>query len=233
MGALQEILRSQPVWRGGALASSVAAEPSGFQDLDEELPGGGWPRQGLSEILNDPPGVGELALILPALAALTQAGKRAVLVAPPHIPYAPALAAAAVDLVNVLIVTAGRRDALWVAEQALRSGSCHVLAVWLAKARYTELQRLAVAAEAGRALAFVYRPRAAAGESSPACLRLALEPAGRELAVHILKRRGAPLAAPLLLTLKSPFHVVGRASPSRAPAGDAGNARRLGLPVHA
>jgi protein ImuA len=233
MGTLEEILRSHPVWRGGALASTAAAQPSGFRDLDEALPGGGWPRQGLTEILNDRPGVGELALILPALAALTQAGKRAVMVAPPHIPYAPAFAAAGVDLVHLLVVTAGRCDALWAAEQALRSGSCHALAAWLPKARYAELQRLAVAAESSRAVAFLHRPCAAAGESSPACLRLALEAAGTELAVHILKRRGAPLAAPLLLPLKRPFHVVGRASPSRPAAGNAGNARRLGLPVHA
>jgi hypothetical protein len=233
MAALEDILRSQPVWRGGALASSVAAQPSGFPDLDEELPGGGWPRPGFTEILNDRPGVGELALILPALAALTRAGKHAVLVAPPRIPYAPALAAAGIDLVNLLVVTAGRRDALWAAEQALRSGSCHALAAWLPKARYAELQRLAVAAESSRAVAFLYRPCAAADESSPACLRLALEAAGAELAVHILKRRGAPLAAPLLVPLKRPFHVVGRASSPRPPAGEAGNARRLGLPVHA
>ena len=233
MAALEEILRSQPVWRGGALAGNVAALSSGFQDLDEALPGGGWPRQGFTEVLNDRAGVGELSLILPALAALTRGGKRAVLVALPHIPYAPALAAAGVDLVNLLVVTAGRQDALWAAEQALRAGGCHALAAWPAKARYTELQRLAVAAEASRAVAFLYRPRAAADESSPACLRLALEPAGAELAVHILKRRGAPLAAPLLLPLKRPFHAVGRASPPRASAGNAGNARRLGLPVHA
>jgi len=233
MATLEDILRSQPVWRGSALAGGVAAQPSGFQDLDEALPGGGWPREALTEILHDRAGIGEFTLIAPALAALTRAGKRAVLVAPPHIPYAPALAAAGVDLVNLLVVTAERREALWAAEQALRSGACHALAAWLAKARYAELQRLAVAAEAGRALAFLYRPPAAADESSPACLRLALESAGAQLAVHILKRRGAPLAAPLSLPLKRPFHVVGRASPPRASAGDAGNARRLGLPVHA
>src|SRR3954466_4173164 len=110
MAALEDILRSQPVWRGGALAGGVAAQPSGFQELDEALPGGGWPRQGLTEILYDRPGIGELTLIAPALAELTRAGRRAVLVAPPHVPYAPALAAAGVDLVNLLVVTADRRE---------------------------------------------------------------------------------------------------------------------------
>ena len=230
---LDEILQRHPVWRGGALSRAVEAIPTGFAVLDAELPGGGWPRHGLTELLADEPGMGELGLLLPALAVLTRGGKRAVWVSPPHVPYAPALAAAGVDLVNLLIVAGNRRESLWAAEQALRSGACHALAAWLPKARYTDLQRLAVAAEASRAVAFLYRPSAAAAESSPACLRLALEPAGTELAVHLLKRRGAPRAAPLHLPLERPFHALGRASLPRAVPRDARAARRLGLPVHA
>src|SRR6266566_3394303 len=103
MGALEEILQRHPVWRGGALARTIAALPTGFVPLDAELPGGGWPRQGLTELLADEAGIGELGLILPALAALTSAGKRVVWVAPPHVPYAPALTACGVDLVHLLV----------------------------------------------------------------------------------------------------------------------------------
>ena len=234
MVALAEILERHPVWRGGGLAQALAALSSGFAALDAELPGAGWPRQALTEILADNTGIGELELILPALAALTGAGQRAVWVSPPHVPYAPALAAAGVDLVNLLVVRAPeRRDALWAAEQALRSGSSGALAAWLPRPRYAELQRLAVAAEAGRAAAFLFRPLAAANESSPAALRVALEPAGSELHLRIIKRRGSPLARPLRLALKRPFHVVGRAALPRAAGGDARADRRLGLPVHA
>src|SRR6266850_6757452 len=234
MSAIEEILQRHPIWRGGAMARAVDAIPTGFAGLDAALPGGGWPRQGLTELLAEDAGIGELGLILPVLAALTGAGKRAVWVSPPHLPYAPALAAAGVDLTALVIVAQpSRRDALWAAEQALRSGSCHALAAWLPKPRYAELQRLAVAAEASHAVAFVYRPLAAAAESSPACLRLALQPAGLELAVHIVKRRGAPLAAPLYLPLKRPFHVLGRAALSRPAERAARTARILGLPVHA
>lgn len=234
MGALEEILQRHPVWRGGALAQSAQVLPCGFAALDAEIPGGGWPSQALTEVLADETGIGELSLILPAFARLTSAGKRAIWIAPPHVPYAPALAAGGVDLANLLIVQpGGRRDALWAAEQALRAGSCHGLAAWLPKARYAELQRLAVAAQASRAVAFIFRPLAARSESSPACLRLALEPAGSALAVHIMKRRGSPLAAPLKLPLERPFHVLGRASLPRPAGDDARAARRVGLPVHA
>ena len=238
MGVLDAILQRHPVWRGGTLAKSVSVLPTGFAALDAELPGAGWPRQALTEVLSDVPGIGELGLILPALAALTGAGQRVVWIAPPHVPYAPALTASGMDLVNLLIVRPQNRYyALWAAEQALRSGSCHALAAWLPasspKVRYAELQRLSVAAEAGRTAVFVFRPLAAAAESSPACLRIALEPAGCELGVHLIKRRGAPLAMPLYLPLKRPFHVLGRAAPPGARGGDARAARRLGLPVHA
>jgi hypothetical protein len=234
MVALAEILARHPVWRGGALAQAIAALPTGFGALDAELPGGGWPRQGLTELLADEPGIGELELVLPALAALTRAGRRVVWIAPPYVPYAPALAAAGMDLVNLLIVRpATHREALWAAEQALRSGSCHALAAWLPRPRYAELQRLAVAAETSHAVAFLFRPRRAANESSPACVRLALESAALELQVRIVKRRGVPAASALRLPLKRPFHVVGRAAFPRSAAGDAPAGGRLGLPVHA
>src|SRR5690349_10190577 len=104
MGALEQILQRHPVWRGGALAPGAQALPSGFAALDAALPGGGWPFQGLAEVLADESGVGELALVLPAFARLTSAGKRAIWIAPPHVPYAPALAAGGVDLANLLLV---------------------------------------------------------------------------------------------------------------------------------
>ena len=234
MGALDQLLQRNVLWRGGSLGVAPDAVPSGFAGLDAELPGGGWPRAGLCELLADAEGIGELTLVLPALARLTGAGNRVVWMGPPHLPYAPALAAAGLDPVNLLVVRpASRREALWATEQALRSGSCHALAAWLPKVRYAELQRLAVAAQASRAVAWLFRPLAAASEPSPACLRLALAPGGSELAVRILKRRGAPLATPLHLSLDRPFHVVGRTALSRAREASVAAARRLGLPVHA
>jgi len=120
------------------------------------------------------------------------------------------------------------------AKQVLTRDAGITIADWLrVKPRYADLQRLAVASEAGRAAAFLFRPLAAANESSPACLRIALQPAARELHVRIVKRRGSPLARPLRLALDRPFHVVGRAALPRIAGGDARADRRLGLPVHA
>ena len=212
----------------------MPAIPTGFDLLDAELPGGGWPAGALTELVGLHEGIGELQLVLPTLARLSTAGKRIIWLAPPHLPYAPALAAAGVDLANLAVVRApGRRDALWAAEQALRAGSCHALLAWFRNARYPELRRLAVAAEASRAFVALFRPAEAAHESSPACLRIALEPAEGELAVRIFKRRGAPAAVPLRLPVKRPVHALGRPAPSLPLRRDARDHRRLGLPVHA
>ena len=231
---VEQLLRQHAVWRGGAPQPGLPAIPTGYPALEGELPGGGWPSAGLTEILSGPRGIGELQLVLPALASLTWSGKRVVWIAPPHLPYAPALAAAGVDLAQLVVVRApGRRDSLWAAEQALRAGCSHAVLAWLGRASYDELRRLALAAESGPAWVALFRPREAASDASPACLRLALEPVGDALGVQILKRRGAPAAAPLLLPVKRPVHALGRAPLSVPAAGGSAADRRLGLPVHA
>ena len=233
MASLEDILQRHPVWRGGATKLEIPAVSSGYPSLDSRLAGGGWPTGALTEILCGPEGIGELQLVLPAMAALSWAGKRVMWLAPPHLPYAPALAAAGVDLAHLTVVRApDRRDALWAAEQALRAKSCHALLGWFRRAGYEEMRRLALAAEGSPAWVALFRPPEAALESSPAALRLALDADGEALAIRILKRRGAP-AAPLSLPVPRPFHALGRI-PLSVPAEPRARAdRRLGLPVHA
>ena len=73
--ALADVLARGDVWRGDTLASLPEATiPSGYPELDAELPGGGWPRGGLSEFLVERSSVGELSLLLPALACLSRDG---------------------------------------------------------------------------------------------------------------------------------------------------------------
>lgn len=224
MASLQDLLQRQSVWRGGTPAPVAgAALASGFAELDRALPGGGWPAGGLTEIFCERDGIGEVQLVLPAFAALTREAKRVAWIAPPHLPYAPALAAAGLDLAHLAVVRApGRRDALWAAEQVLRSGACHALLAWLPQARYAELRRLAVAAEAGRAFVALFRPLLATAEPSPAVLRLLLEPNGPRLAAHVLKRRGAPVEVPLDIPVHRPPDALGRArlpaAAARSPA---------------
>ncbi len=204
---LSEVLARPDIWRGDRLVEApVPGVPSGFATLNAHLPGGGWPRGALIEVLLDGVGLGELSLLLPTLARVKEEGGWTLLVAPPHEPHAPAWTAAGVDLARLAVVSPARpADTLWATEQALLSGAPDAVLSWTEQVDPRQLRRLQVAAADGSALAFLFRPARAAQESSVAPLRLRLS-SGREgtLTIHILKRRGPPLAAPLHLILPRP-----------------------------
>ena len=203
--ALAEVLARGDVWRGDALASlNEAAIPSGHPELDAELPGGGWPRGNLTEILVDRGGLGEMSLLLPALARLSASGGWLALVAPPWLPHAPAWAAAGLALDRLVIVRAGKQAA-WCCEQLLASGGFAAVLAWPeANIDARVLRRLQVAAEGRPTFACLWRPTRQAATPSPAPLRLAVSAAESGLSVHILKRRGRPAARPLNLSLARP-----------------------------
>ena len=209
--SLAHILERSDIRRGDAFA--VAPAPtlaSGFPRLDAELPGGGWPRGQLTELLPEGEGIGELGLLLPALAALTAAGQTVVLIAPPHCAHAPAWAAAGIRLDGLHLVFPCRpRDALWAGVEALRCGGVAATLLWLdglfrGALPANSLRRLQVAAGEGGGGAFCFRPPRLAAETSPAPLRLQLEGAGRHLRVTLLKRRGPPARQPILLDVRRP-----------------------------
>jgi hypothetical protein len=213
--ALADILQHGLVWRVGELTRvEWPGIPSGFPALDAELPGGGWPAGVLTELLPEHIGIGELRALGPALAQITKQGQWVAWIAPPYLPYAPALEAAGIDLTRVMIVrTKSAQESLWAIEQALQSGACGAVLGWPEKASFAQLRRLQIAAEGSPALAFLFRAPLAAREASPAALRLHLQGMKGELAIRILKRRGGPLARPILLT---PAPVVEK--PQRAVA---------------
>jgi len=187
---IARILEHPAIWRGRS-AARLETLPSGFAALDEALPGGGWPRSGLIEILIARFGSGELSLLLPVLASLTRAaGARwCVWVAPPLMPFAPALVARGVVLDRVAVV--GGERALWAFGQVLNSGACDAALAWVRQPQPRDLRRLQLAAEKGRTLGVLFRPRRAAREASAAVLRLGLEASAAALRISFLKGRGS------------------------------------------
>jgi hypothetical protein len=214
--SLESVLQHPGIWRGDRRAqTAVDALPSGFSALDELLPGGGWPRGALTEVLLARQGIGELRLLTPALARLPEADGWLAWVAPPYVPHAAALAAAGIDLARVLVAKpATDIDAWWTTEQALRSGACGALLAWLRAADERRMRRLQLAAETGQAWGVLFRHARAAQERSPAALRLLLAPVADGLAVHVLKRRGGPVSRPLVVALPP----TGAARLARCPA---------------
>jgi len=187
--SLRDLLSHPRIWRGrdGDSVGAVTV-PTGFQALDDYLPGGGWPLKAITEIFVERYGVGELSLLMPALASLDVERQWIVWIAPPFVPYAPALLRCGLDLSRILLVHPSRSkkdDVLWVTEQAIRSRSTAVALAWIEETDTTALRRMQLGAEECGCWTVLFRPMTAAGESSPAALRLRLSsaPAGETAAV--------------------------------------------------
>jgi protein ImuA len=190
------------LWRASQLARGRGrVVDTGYPTLSAELPDGGWPLGALVDLLVQQAGVGEFRLLRPALGKV---GKRPIaLLQPPHTPNALGLGYIGLRLEHMLHVkTSATADALWSAEQILRAGSCGALIFWAQHVKASALRRLHLAAQASETLFVMVGSLAAAQDSSPALLRLALRPAEDGLTVDIVKRRGPTLAAPLSVVLQ-------------------------------
>lgn len=238
------------LWRGDEW---IHADPrseyatTGFPDLERELPGGGWPQGQLVELLVDHAGIGELGLLLPALAAVTRAGRSCVWVLPAQpdgapaatnggrlpastaLPYAPALEAAGLDLARTIFVRPlTTRESGWALEQSLRAAHLGALVGWLpetgssGEADFRSLRRLHLLAQRHRALVFILRAARHAQSPSPAALRLRLQHDDGQLQVQVLKRRGRPLLDPVAIQVHPEAWGRARTPAHAAPASAAG-----------
>lgn len=200
------------VWRAGELGgAALQTVDTGYVGLNQVLPGGGWPQGALIEVLQPQAGLHEWGLLAPALAAQQQAAPHQLLVllGAPCLPFGPALGARRLNMRRLLAVQAQGGDGpalLWATREALQCADVGSVLAWLPDARSAHLRRLQIAAHAHHKLLFVFRPLRARLESSPALLRLLLEGAAHEAAgdvlVHLLKRRGPPLAMPIVLATR-------------------------------
>jgi hypothetical protein len=196
VSSLADILADARVWRlkDASAAPTRPVWSTGRSSLDARLPGGGWPTASLIEVLLDDTGLGEVQLFLPALVESQRTSGDVpwlVWIAPPHEPYAPALAQQGIELTRLLVVRpTTATEALWAAEQALGSGVCAAVLLWLKGTDDRWLRRLKLAAEAGGALGVLFRPERHRFESSPASLRLLLTQGEHETRLDLLKVQG-------------------------------------------
>lgn len=196
MSQLSKLLQHSQLWRSGRRnkAFRQAAISSGHSALDRALHSRGWPRAGTSELLCAHEGIGELSLLIPALAELSQRHFVAWL-NPPFQPYAPALYQAGVRLEHCLFVHSGNvRDQLWAAEELLRAETFAALIHWSGSANLSDrdLRRLQLAAKESGCWHAHFRAWQLARQSSPAPLRLQLESTATQLHIQLLKQAGGP-----------------------------------------
>ena len=185
-------LTPQPLlWRGKQLSHRIHTLSTGHDALDEALPGHGWPTGAVTELVNDTAGCGELSLLLPVLARLSQQGHQIVMVDPPWIPYPSALHGRGLAVEKLLLIrTQNRKESLWACEQVVRGMSGGAMLAWPDTLSFGELRRLQLAARSSQKTVFLFRDQKAANTSSPAALRLQLTPDDGDLQIRVLKCRG-------------------------------------------
>jgi len=212
------------LWLGHQLGRhSDTGIPSGYPTLDAELPGRGWPRRCLTELLLARAGIGELRLLAPALVGAQS--RHVILFDPPMQLAASVLQSYGFDLDQVLVVTTRTKalpagDSLWSLEQALKSGHVGAVVAWLPpRLRAERVRRLQLAAHNHDGAAFVFRESAVADRPSASPLRLALRAAGADrLRIDVVKRRGSPKIEPLVLDLPSALSAAAKRRSAAASA---------------
>jgi len=190
------------LWRGTELGGPVSdVLTSGFAELDAVLPGGGWPCGSSTEVLVRQFSVVEMRLLAHVIAAQTRRGRTVALVGPSLAPHAPGLRHEGVDERHLVWVDVDTpRDRLWATEQLIKAGTFGAIVSWLSHVRAEQIRRLQVLSSRCKGPVFLCRPEVAARDSSAAPLRvLARVETDWQLAVQVLKRKGAQLEETLLL----------------------------------
>ncbi|AXT38499.1 recombinase RecA [Alteromonas sp. BL110] len=144
------------IWRARDQKQSETKFSLGFSCLDKAL-NGGVASTGLVRI-SSLTGVGELSLFKRVICQ-HRTHKLVVFINPPGLLQSPWLENLGLKAQQVLVVkTSAAQEALWAAEQCLKSTACHCVVLWSDAVNQKEARRLQVAATHNDALCLLYTP---------------------------------------------------------------------------
>lgn len=207
---LEKLLQNPGLWQASRLHGQPGGSPvlaTGIDALDNLLHRGGLPADAITETLLEQAGIGELRLLLRALQRNTGDRRNIFIIAPPYIPFAPALQQTGLAPSRVIVISPpGLKEQLWALEQVLRSGSAVGALSWFMQQQpgYADLRRLQLAARQHATATLLVRHARQAGERSPAALRLQLSARAEQLDIHILKQHGGWSGQRLSISRESP-----------------------------
>jgi cell division inhibitor SulA len=195
---IDQLLHDNPnLWRGCDMAGQgFHGRSTGFSQLDDILPGRGWPHSGLIEVISPCWGMGELQLLIPLMRSIVEQGQWILWISPPYLLYAPALVQAGINTEQVLVVKLDTscKDALWSMEKALQTRNCGLVLAWQNWLPGKVLRRLQLAAETGSTLGVLFKHHDS--KHSPSSIRLQIKDSSSrnssftEAEVTLIKARG-------------------------------------------
>ena len=208
--SIESCLNRRDIWRGNrSTITTRSVVPTGFDELDQCLPGGGWPLGAMTEVLVKDINHSPLWLIAPALSVLSKQARWQTWITPPHTPFAPALNDNGIELSRILLVRPSRQqDALWAAEESLRSGGCSVVLFWTQHLGRTPLRRLQLAAERSQTWMICFCTGPAVDPHTSAALRIQCQPDPDGIQLNILKCRGGRSVNNLTLSRRTPVQHI-------------------------
>lgn len=178
--------KRQLIWNGRHQQKSILMESSGYAELDAQL-SGGFPQKGVVMLHSDC-GIGELRLLLPSL--INKQGL-CVFINPPALLDAEFFYHQGMELERILLINVhSANEALWSAEQCLKSGACEAVLLWQNHLEIHHIQRLQLASDQGECRQFIFRNQAQKNISLPVNLSLTLQAEERGIGITINKRKG-------------------------------------------
>lgn len=171
------------VWRGshskGDSRNKRQSIDTGYKSINKQLYSQGWPLGTTTEFGIQQYGIGELRLLMPAFRKIQKSGqqKHIILIAPPYLPFAPALAKEGVNLSFLTVIqTRTLKDSLWAAEQSLLANCCAAVVCWTGaqKINNHDLRRLQLVSEKTQTWNVLFRHSRCLEESSASGLRIQL-----------------------------------------------------------
>ncbi|MEZ8775641.1 translesion DNA synthesis-associated protein ImuA [Vibrio sp. 10N.247.310.17] len=179
----------QLIWTGLQSTTQGSTTSTGYPQLDKQLDGG-FPTHGVIEVESQQ-GIGELRLLTPYLAQ-QNSQKLAIFINPPGKICAEFFSSQGIELDNILVIEPQRDlDALWAAEQCLKSGACHSVLLWGADLEIHQTKRLQAASETGKCLQFHFKATSHNQLSLPVSLSMKLSSHIQGLKVEVTKRKGS------------------------------------------
>lgn len=185
---IDRLQRQHLIWPGSQQQNHTETVASGYSDLDKQL-GGGFPVRGVTEICT-PTAIGELRLLTPCLQS---AGKKRLtaFINPPGYLCGGYLLSHGLNPENILLIRSEQdTQALWAAEQCLKSGCCSSVLLWHPSLEIHQAKRLQLACETGNALHFYFPIRKSHSLTLPVSLSLTLSPVKTGLHISITRRKG-------------------------------------------
>ncbi|MDH5936950.1 translesion DNA synthesis-associated protein ImuA [Vibrio splendidus] len=178
----------QLIWTGLQSTTQGSTTSTGYSQLDKQLDGG-FPTHGVIEVESQQ-GIGELRLLTPYLAQ-QNSQQLAIFINPPGKICAEFFSSQGIELENILVIQPQRDlDALWAAEQCLKSGACHSVLLWGADLEIHQTKRLQAASETGKCLQFHFKATSHNQLSLPVSLSMKLSSHAQGLKVEVTKRKG-------------------------------------------